>query len=372
MDLLDEVVAELENARRPMRFSFIPIAGLAAAATIVIALLALNLWPAASRPVGTEESARATTSFPVTSPSPTLPPGVVPIRANPPLSEVPTFDADIAEWNVAVTGSPVLAAHGSIWYGDSRTGQLTRVDAATGEVSGVIDVNPNPQTDRWDQIASADDRWVFAAGLDETIVQIDPSTNEIVQRIPIGTLPYRMELRDGNAYITDLDLAHVTRVDLSVGEVVWTVRVGVSPGGIEVTDEAVWVASYGDARLHRLDPETGELLATYPAYLYGMEILYDGEDALYITGNQGRPLERFSISEGRVTARAEEMGAVLYEGRLYGLSGEGHLIVLDAETLQWLAVTEVAAGAPEGGVVTGEGGIWISSGERLFRVQPNL
>ena len=369
MDLLDEVVAELEKAPRPLRFSFVPVAGMLAAATVAIAILTLNLWPAPPRPVGTEESTRPSSSHPAASLSPTLPPGVVPIRDDPPLAAVPLLEAEITEWNLDLSGWPVLAAHGSVWFSDSGLGQLTRVDAASGEITAVIDVSPDPSTDQWELLAMADDRWVYAAGLDETLAQIDPATNEIVQRIPIGTLVYRMKLHDEDAFITDLDRSHVTRVDLSSGDVVWQVRVGVRPGGLEVTDEAVWVASYGDARLHRLDPETGELLEDYPAYVHGMDILHDGEDALYITGNQGRPMERFSIPEGRVTARIAEMsGTVIHDGHLYALRGEGQLLVLlDPDTLEWQAVRET--GTVEAGIGEGAASLWIYETGRLMKVQ---
>ena len=36
-------------------------------------------------------------------------------------------------------------------------------------------------------------------------MKIDPQTNEIVERIPIETLVYRMVLHDGRIWITDLD-----------------------------------------------------------------------------------------------------------------------------------------------------------------------
>ena len=371
-DLLDEVVADIEKAPRPLWFSFVPVAGLLAAASVAIAVLTLNLWPTPPHPVGTDESARASSPSPSASSSAALPPGVVPIRDDPPRSTVPVLEADITEWNVDVTGWPTLTAHGSVWFGNSETGQLTRVDADTGEVSDVIDVNPNPSTPDWDQLASADDRWVYASGLDETIVQIDPSTNEIVRRIPIGTVPYRMEIYDGDAYITDLDRGHVTRVDLEAGEVVWQARHGFRPSGLEVTEGAVWVAIYGEARMLRLDPATGEALEEYPIYVFGMDILYDGEGALFIMGNQDRPLERFSIAQGRVTDRIAAMGAVFHDGDLYGLHREGYLVRLDPATLQWLALVEVAPGVPnhELSVGEGEGAVWLSAGTRLWKVDP--
>jgi streptogramin lyase len=370
MELLDEVVAELEKAPRPLRFSFVPVAGLMAAAAILIAVTIFNLWPGLQRSVGDDETTRPATIEPTASAPPSYAPGVVPIREDPPLESVPTLDAEIVERDVEVTGWPVLAAYGSVWFGDIEKGQLSRVDTATGAVTAVIDVNPDPATDRWDQLAMADDRWVYAVGLDETLVRIDPATNEIVERIPIGTVPYRMEIHDGSAYITDLDYGRVTRVDLTTDEVIWQVRVGSRPGGIEITGGAVWVTSYADAVLHRLDPQTGEVVEEYRAYVNGMDIVHDGGDVLYITGNQDRPMERFSISEGRVTARIEEMGGpVILDGRLYGTRWPGQLLVrLDPATLEWEAAR--AMGTLEAGMVEGEGAVWIYEPGRLLEVHP--
>lgn len=369
LDLLDAVVAEIEDLPRPARFSLLPAMGVMAAAAVFLAVMVFNLFTTAPEQVGTDESSRPSPTDRSAEPSPTLRPGVVPIATNPPIATVPALDADTSEIEVGRIGYPVLAAHGSVWFGHSGTGQLTRVDASNGEVSAVIDISPDPETDRWDLLAIADDRWVYAAAVDETVVKIDPDTNEVVQRIPVGTPIYRMELFDGSVYITGLDGERVTRVDLATAEVVWQVRAGLRPGGLEVTDDSVWVASYADSELLRLDPTNGETLETFLTYVNGMEVLYYA-DALYITGNQERPTERFSISNRRLTARIEELSAVLVndDGRLYGLRGEGHLVLLDPITLEWQALLD--SGMTGAGMVAGEGAIWISQGTRLLKVVP--
>jgi streptogramin lyase len=370
LDLLDAVVAEIEDLPRPARFSLLPAMGVMAAAAVFLAVLVLNLFTTTPERVGTDESSRPSPTNGSAQPSPTLRPGVVPIATNPPIASIPVLDADTSETDVGRIGYPVLAAHGSVWFGHIGTGQLTRVDASTGEVSAVIDISPDPGTDRWDLLAVADDQWVYASSLDESLVKIDPTTDKVVQRIPVNTSIYRLELHGGAAYITSLDGGRVTRVDLAAEDVVWQAAAGVNPGGLEVTDEGVWVASYGDAAVLRLDPETGETLEEYRTYLHGMEIIHDGGDALYITGNQSRPVERISISEGRVTARAEEMnGLAIHDGELYGLQGEGHLVRLDPVTLEWQAVLDSTMTAA--GMVAGEGAIWIYQGVRLLKVEPN-
>lgn len=367
VSLLDDVLGELDSTPRVSRFSLAPVAGMMAAAAIATAVFAMNLSTASPDRYGDDESVQPPVVESSPGGTPTLPPGVVPISDDPPISSVRLLGAQQTEASVGPIGWPVLAAHGSVWFGHSGTGQLTRVDASTMEVTAVIDVNPNPDTDRWDQLASADDQWVYAVGLDETLVQIDPATNSIVRRIPIGTLAYRIELYDGDAFITGLDGQRVTRVDLDAGQVVWQVRAGARPGGLEVTEEAVWVAPYGDAALLRLDPETGQTLEEYRAYVYGMEILR-AADALYITGNQDRPMERFSISEGRVTARIAMQSAVIHDGRLYGLRADGQVVLLDPKTLEWQGLLDT--GTSDGGMVAGEGAVWIADAERLLKIEP--
>jgi glutamine cyclotransferase len=366
-DLMDKAIAQVESEPRINRFSWLPAFAVVAATALIGAVIAFNVFGSDlfGPPTGGDAS-----------PTPEASATEVPVQTAPPLAGLPSAGTIEDRYPVpADAGSPALAAHGSIWLTNGETGVVTRVDENSGQVTARIDVNPNPETTRYDQNLIADESFVWATGADQTLVRIDPATNTVVERIDIQRLIYRMQLRGDEIWITDLDSANsVIRVDTNTGEV--TLRqnnLALWPGGLAVTDDAVWMTPYQESRLLRLDPVSGEIVDEFPVESFGMNMVADG-DVLYISGNQGRPVERFSIAEGRVTARfGSETFVSLLDGQLYSTL-DGSLIALDPDTLQVTAALDVGDGVGGGlppGVIPGDGFLWMVQGTDLVKVRPN-
>jgi glutamine cyclotransferase len=358
VDLLNAAITQVESEPRVNRFSLLPAFVAVAATALIAAVIAFNVFGLKlGPPTGTD-----------TSPTPEASATVPPVQTPPPLDGLPSAGAVEGRYAVGNAGAPVLAAHGSIWLTNGGTGVVTRVDPDTGEITAQIDVNPNPETDRYDQNLVADDTFVWATGADQTLVKIDPGTNTVLERIDIGRIVYRMQAHGDAIWATDLDSTNsVIRVDTATGEVAFRLPMSDWPGGLAVTNDAVWVTPYQDSRLVRLDPVSGAFVEEFTVDSFGMAIVPDG-DALYISGNQGRPLERFSISEGRVTARfGTEIGVVLLDGRLYAIY-QSSLITLDPETLQVTAAANIGPGA--GNMLPADGFLWVTQGSDLLKIRP--
>lgn len=359
-DLLDATIAQVETQPRINRFSLPTAFAAAGAAAVILIAIAFGVFNLAlGPPTGAEGSPSLTPLA-----SPTEPPIVTP----PPLDGLPSAGTVEGRFPVGDAGFPALVAHGSIWLSNGETGVLTRVDPATGQITGTVDANPNPETTRYDQLAVADESFVWAIGADQTLVKIDPTTNQVVERIEIGTLGYRLGLHGDAIWVTDLDNS-LTRLDTNTGEVALTVTITSWPGGLGVTDDAVWVTPYQADDLVQLDPQTGDVIDTYDVSSFGMQIVPDGAGALYITGNQERPLERFSIADGRVMARAEEITVTLVGETLYGLR-ERNLVVIDRQTLEWTAALDLGGAVSANSLLSADGFLWIAQGTDLLKVRP--
>ena len=360
-DLLDAAVAEIERTPRINRFSALPIFGFVATAAVVIGLLVYTFMNPALPDVGDDPT-------PSAAPSATPDPTPVPVATLVPIEGLPSAGSVVATYDVGDAGVPVLFAHGSLWLANSATGTLTRMDPDTGEITGSVEVNPDPEHDRYDLNAVADDRWVWATGLDNRLVKIDPQTNEIVERILIETLVYRMVLHDGQIWITDLDAGgHLLRVDAATSEVVADEPYALWPAALAVTDTEVWMAPYQSDRLNRIDPETAQPIEGFSVAPFTMGILVHG-DALYLSGNQERPLERFSLADGAVTARVPEMSAAIDGDRLFGLRyADGAFMELDPETLQPRSATLIEGGETAIGLF-GDGRFYVAQGETDPRI----
>jgi outer membrane protein assembly factor BamB len=363
-DLMDAAITQVESEPRVSRFSWLPALVAVAATAVIGAVIAFNIFNLQlGPPTGTTPSSTETPEA-----SQTLPP----IQTPPPLDGLPSAGTVEGRFPVGNAGYPALAAHGSIWLTNGETGVVSRMSPDTGEITAQIDVNPNPETTRYDQNLIANESFVWATGADQTLVKIDPATNTVVERIPIQRIVYRMQILGDAIWITDLDSTNsVIRVDANTGEVTLHKNMTGWPGGLAVTDDSVWMTPYQEPRLLRLDPETGTVLEEFSVEPHGMAVVANG-DALYITGNQSRSLERFSISEGRITARFEEIGAALADGQLYATTGvsttHGALLRLDPETL--LVTAALDLGGEVGGVMPGEGFLWIPQGTDIVKVRP--
>ncbi|MDQ2674723.1 MAG: PQQ-binding-like beta-propeller repeat protein [Chloroflexota bacterium] len=361
-DLLDSAVAEIERTPRINRFSAMPIFGFVATAAVVIGLLVFSFMNPAPPDVGEDATPSPSAAVSQAAPTETPEPTPLPIETLAPLEGLPSAGEVIATYDVGSAGYPVLYAHDSIWLSNAGTGTLSRMDPDTGELTGSIVVNADPEATPYDLNAVADDQFVWATGQDNTLVKIDPATDEIVERIPIETLVYRMVLHDGLIWITDLNASgRLMAVDTQTSEVVIDERYSQWPAALAVTDTDVWMASYQGELLYRIDPTTGQQIAVFPTSSFSMAIVPLG-DALYSTGNQDRPLERFSVGDGATTVRLAEVNVSTADDRLFGFRGDGAFMELDPVTLEPRSVTMIEGG----GIGTGlyaNGRFYVAQGD---------
>ena len=369
-DLLDAAVAEIETTPRVNRISLMPIAAFAAAFVAAVAILAYSLLPSGPSNIGgdaTPSPGASASQAASAEPSPTAP--EIPIAPLPALEGLPSAGAVIGSYDVEDAGAPVLYAHGSVWLSNNETGILSRMDPATGEIIGTIEVNPNPEITRYDLNAVSDGSYVWATGIDDAMVKIDPATNEIVERVDVGTLAYRIAVNDGQLWLTDLDQGgRVIRLDTASGETMVDERFPYWPAALAVTDSEVWMAPYQGSYMLRLDPATGAQLDRFDVASFSMAIVPLG-DSLYITGNQERALERFSIPEGRVVERiGADMSVTVNGNRLFGFAPGGAFMELDPDTLE--PMSALLIDGEFGPSVFVDGLLYAASAGQVVVVQP--
>jgi hypothetical protein len=133
------------------------------------------------------------------------------------------------------------------------------------------------------------------------------------------------------------------------------------PAALAVTGTDVWMASYQGELLYRIDPATGQQVELFPTSSFSMGIVVL-DDALYLTGNQDRPLERFSVTDGATTVRLAEIGVATDGDRLYGFRGDGAFVELDPVTLEPRSATTIEGGGTGGGLFA-DGRFYIPQGD---------
>ena len=205
---------------------------------------------------------------------------------------------------------------GSLWLPGDTTGEVIRVDAATGAEQARIGGLGDPgavqlQTDPHGVAAADDGVWVAAAAA-HALVLIDPATNAVTRRIAIDVEPYVLAIDGRRAWVTSFMNDSLVEVDLDTGRVRRTVAVA-KPTGVAIGAGAVWVVEHRANTLVRVDPSSGESLTRIvlgeerPYDLCGMcvENVVVAEGAVWTSDNHGRSVTRVDPMRNRVAERIE-------------------------------------------------------------------
>lgn len=155
----------------------------------------------------------------------------------------------------------ITPGFGSIWVtgggiapGEDTSGQVVRIDVASGRVSARIrqrGIGGLP-------LVTEDRVLVAAKGY---LVAIDPTSNRIESRIRLsdGAWPWSVAATEDALWVAVSDSGEVIRIDLRTRE---QRRIALGPESFVVSAHGsnVWATSYGGQTVSRLDPSTGTVL----------------------------------------------------------------------------------------------------------------
>ena len=180
----------------------------------------------------------------------------------------PESDTMTASVEVGTDTADIALSAGDLWVTNPAQNRVSRVDGGTDEVVGRVPTGLLPQG-----ITEADgDVWVanHRGRPSGSVWRIDPETERVVARIPVGAREYRsgpswIAEGAGSVWVGVPNLSAVVRIDPATNAVVATIPVpdGGVCGNVFATDEGVWAASgfCGDGALTRIDPLTNTVVA---------------------------------------------------------------------------------------------------------------
>ena len=97
--------------------------------------------------------------------------------------------------------------------------------------------------------------WV-ANGLAGTVSRIDATTNEVVERTPVGNSPTAIAFGERAVWVANADDQTVSKLDPATGHVEATIPVEVPARGIAVGGRSVWLSDPAGNAVVRLDART--------------------------------------------------------------------------------------------------------------------
>jgi serine/threonine-protein kinase len=253
-------------------------------------------------------------------------------------------------------------------FGEDNT--LVRVDPETNEVRAVVDVGQSPAA----VTASGRSVWVYTG--DPSVVEIDAATNGVRKRTPISAAPTDISFFSGPVIASDPGGAWLVGVNargrgvltrlLSSGRGKREYRLRYEPKAVAVRAGAVWVLGWGRRDvLLRIDADSGEVtkktLLPTSSQATGLGV---GAGAVWITNPSRATLYRVDARSG---ARTGETRLWSYAspprvafGSVWVFATRGSaMYVLDPRTLQnrgWVLTSVIT---PDDGPSTaGYGSTW--------------
>jgi streptogramin lyase len=167
----------------------------------------------------------------------------------------------------------VAAADGSVWATAFRSGELGRIDASTGAVTGRVPVGRVAEG----VTVGLGSVWVVAQDAGR-LVRVDPATATVVGTADIGVGARLVSTGPGAVWVSNYQNGTVLKIDPASLAVTTSPRVCGGPQGIAATSGEVWVACTLDSTVVRVDPSTLAVTAKLatPAAPDGLAIGADG------------------------------------------------------------------------------------------------
>ena len=209
---------------------------------------------------------------------------------------------------------------------------------------------------------------VWVATENQTLLRIDPVTNQIVQELAAPGLTGPFDIGLGAAWIPDFDASVLRRIDLASGAVTAEIPTGVNPAGVDVTTDAVWVADHRAGTVTRIDPAANLAVATVEVGAAGpagpSQLVADG-DRVWVGVPNAKQVVAIDTATNQVVDRipAEmpcgEMQVIA--GDLWVTSCFEDQFVDIIDTVRPLRRGSVETGGAAGGLLAANGLVWITT-----------
>jgi glutamine cyclotransferase len=274
------------------------------------------------------------------------------------LIAVPTLKVDAGEPTFGLASSG-----GSIWAGGLQSGDVLRIDAATGRVLGRSSIGA-----RVFNLAVAPGAVWAIANLTNTAARIDARTGKVTAAVRVGNGPYDIEWGFGSAWVSNSLDGTISRI--TGDKVVKTIKVGVEPNGLSAIGDYLWVTDHTAGKLLRLDPRTNRVTGTVP--LSGADWVTGRRGSLYVSQETNivtRVDARTLKVIGRVQVHRNPLGSAIVSNELWvPCIDSNDVVVVDPSTMK--VVKTFAAGPGPIVVLSAAGHAWVShtNGTSIWRL----
>jgi virginiamycin B lyase len=175
---------------------------------------------------------------------------------------------------------------------------LVRIDATKNAISTTLPITPAGAEGG---IAASEDSVWMVTDQHGTLVRVDPSTNNLRERILIPPGSFNPVFSGGIIWVTGIESNVLTAVDADSGKVLESIPVGSKPRFLTAGGGSIWTLNQGDGSVSRVDEKSRKLVATIQLGIPGTggDIGY-GADSVWSSVFEV-PLTRIDATTNRVT-----------------------------------------------------------------------
>jgi YVTN family beta-propeller protein len=237
----------------------------------------------------------------------------------------------------------------------------------SGDLEGTVDVGEFPRG-----LASGGGSLWVADHESGSLIQVDPTTFQVEERIPVGAGPTGVAVASGLVWVANTDARTVSMVDPQAHRVVQTVVVGNGPAGIIADGDRIWVANSVDATVTEIDAADGSVVDTYPVGERPVALAV-AADAVWVANASDGTVSRVVSGDGETQTFnvGREPAAIASDfGSLWvANAGDGTVTTIDPATGS--ATTERVGESADALASAGDG-IWVASGRdgTILRIDP--
>ena len=274
-----------------------------------------------------------------------------------------TFFAGPAATQIGSPTYGLATGGGSVWVGGLGSGDVIRVDPASGKVVARITVGARV----FNLAAAPGAIWAVDNAL-STAVRVDTKSGKVTTRVPVGFQPYDIEWGYGSAWVANAGDGTVWR--LTNGKVAKKIKVGAEPNGLTAYRGALWVSDHTLGKVVRIDPTTNKITGTVK--LPGADWITGLGDSIYVS-QETNVVSRVSVKTLKVTGVVKvarnPLGTAIVGKQLWvPCIDANQVVVVDPATMKVVA-RRPAAGGPIV-VLSAFGNEWVSqsTGTKLLRL----
>ena len=282
--------------------------------------------------------------------------GDYPSPPTPAITASPSAEEDEADGGIlaeiAVEGSPCFLAEaaGRVWVTSFDGNQLIEIDPSTNEV---VETYAMPEAP-CGMVVDHGTLWIETP---RTLVRFDPERREVVDRLRVDGGVFGLAATPSGLWGLSGRDDVVIQLDPRSGRVVGRVEVDGPLAGLAVQDDAIWTIS-GRQAIVRIDPATHRIVERFEIESYEPEGLAIDGNTLWVSSSFEGDVLRVDARTGEVRDRITVDGSLfggIVVGDSYWVSGNnGTIYRLDAESGEVAGQVDLVGFGP----VPAAGNLW--------------